>query len=124
MGEAKIGIVVGAGPDVDDEELDQLSRQLRHELLTLDVDRIDRAAARPSPIGARSPGADLAETLILTVSNSAGVVALVAVLRDWVNRRRGRSISMRLGKDQIDVAEVAPDDQAKLIEAWIRAHDR
>ncbi|MGH3720231.1 MAG: hypothetical protein ACRDRI_15575 [Pseudonocardiaceae bacterium] len=48
---ARLGLCIEAGPDADAEEL---TVQLREQLLELDIKRADRVTAGPAPPGARA----------------------------------------------------------------------
>src|SRR4051812_31078212 len=71
-------------PGADPEEIERLSRQLRAELLELDVDRVAAVPAGPSPPGAKGDAVSVAQWL-LTLSATGGVFAtVVATVRDWL----------------------------------------
>ena len=99
-----------------------MSDWLRDDLLELDLDAVDRAAYGPPPKGARGLADGSVSTLIVTLSNSAVFVALAGVLRSWVSRGKGRKVTLRLGKDMIEVSAASADDQAKLIASWLEHH--
>jgi hypothetical protein len=63
---ATLGIQVELGPDADAEEVAEATLQLRRELLDLDVDSVDLAAAGQPPPGTR--GVELAALGALLVS--------------------------------------------------------
>jgi hypothetical protein len=115
-------IEIGADPGISAEELAQLSEWLRDDLLELDLDAVDRAAHGPPPKGARGLADGSVSTLIVTLSNSAVFVALAGVLRSWVSRGKDRKVTLRLGKDMIEVSAASADDQAKLIASWLEHH--
>jgi len=107
---------------VDDEELAQLTMRLRRELLDLDVDAVEGVAGVAAPTGAKGPTGESLGTLIVTLSNSAVLAALVGVLRSWVVRGRGRRITIRLGADSLTITGVSAEDQGKLIASWLEQH--
>jgi hypothetical protein len=118
-------ITIDAGQDATAEELVRLSRRLRDELLTVADITVDHAKAPIAPAGAKGPGVVDAGTLIVTLSNSAVLVALAGVLQSWAGRARGRKIVMRLGdnKDTIEIDGAAKEDVAALLESWAAAHN-
>lgn len=121
---SQLRIDVGAGADGDAEELQMLTMLLRAELLALDVDDIVQAPGEPSPEGAKGPAAVSAGTLLITLSNSAVVAALVTAFRSWLKRNKGRSITIRLGKDRFDASNVPAEELAGLIETWLEHRGR
>lgn len=109
---------------VDGEELDQQLRWLREELLELDVDAVDRMSGGTAPDGAKAPAADLASTLVIALSNSAVLAALVGVLRTWLSRGSGRKVKLQIGADSIEIEGQSTAEQDKLIEQWIARNAR
>jgi hypothetical protein len=117
-------IEIGAGTDSDAEEVELLRLGLRRELLELDIDAADGIVGNAVPHGAKGHSADTAGALVVTLSNSAVIVALVSLLRSWVGRGAGRRVTIRLGEDSIDVSRTSPEQQATLIESWLAEHGR
>ena len=116
----EIGVVL----DADPEEVADTVVGLRGELLELDVEAVDRAVPGPAPAGAKGLADGSAGALIVTLSDSAVLVALVGVLRSWVGRDRSRKVTIRIGGDSLEVAGVSEQEQAGLIEAWLERHAR
>jgi hypothetical protein len=79
-------VEIGGGPKADAEELATLVVWLRDELLQLDVDAVEHATAMSTRAGAKGLAADTAGTLIVTISNSAVLVALIGLLKSWISR--------------------------------------
>jgi hypothetical protein len=115
----EIGVVV----DADPEEVADSILGLRDDLLELDVETVDRAGLRPAPAGARGP-AEGTGALIVTLSDSAVLVALTHVLRSWVSRDRGRKVTIRIGKDSLELTRASEQEQASLVRAWLDQHAR
>jgi hypothetical protein len=119
--QAEVSIV--ADQDADVEELARLSRQLRDELLELDLDRVDYAAGQ-APDGAKSGTAMSVGTLILTLSDSAVLAAAVGVLRAWVRRGSGRAVTVQVGKDKLEITGKLDEREADLISKFLDQHAR
>ena len=113
-------VLVGlyAGSDVDEEELSKLSRWLRDDILELDVERVDYAANVAPPSSKSGTAVNLAE-LIIGLSNSAVLTALVGVLRTWVSRDSNRKVSIQYGGDKLEITGVPGDQDAPLISRWL-----
>jgi Effector Associated Constant Component 1 len=116
-------VEIGAGPDSDLEELAQLCDGLRLELLELEVETVNAIGGGPAPARAKSSAVDTVGTLVVALSNSAVVVALVGVLRAWVRRGAGRKVTLRLGENSIEVSQASAEQQAILIKSWLDRHD-
>jgi hypothetical protein len=117
-------VEIGAGPEADDVELAELSAGLRTELLELDVDAVVPGPGAPPPRGAKGLDAGAMGTLLVSLPDSAVVVALVEVLRSWLSRSQGRKVRIRAGKDVLDVTGVSAEDQAKIIASWLDSHGK
>jgi hypothetical protein len=107
--------------DADPEEAAESVSALRSEVLELDIEAVDWAAARQVPAGARGM-VDGAGALVVTLSDSAVLVALVGVLRSWVSRDRGRKVTIRVGKDSIEVVNPSDRVEEQLVAAWLERH--
>jgi Effector Associated Constant Component 1 len=114
-----LSIAIELDSGADAEELDQQLRWLREELLELEVEAVNRVTGDTAPQGAKSPAADLTDTLIIAFSNSAVLAALVGVLRTWLSRGSGRKVKLQIGADRIEIEGLSTADQEKLIEQWI-----
>lgn len=107
------------------EELDELSRALREELLGLDVIAVDLTTA-PPPTGSKTASSIDIGTLIPTLSNSAVLVALTGVLKSWVGRVSGRKVTMRFSDDEdaIEINGAVRQDVASLLQSWAARHEQ
>jgi hypothetical protein len=114
---ASLSIEIGEDPGTDDLDLDASARQLRRELLELDVDAVDRARDPAQP-GARG-GGELTDVLIVTLSNSTAVVAMIGVLKAWLTRKQGRRIKVTIGDKSLELDQPSSADQERLISSWI-----
>jgi hypothetical protein len=105
-----------AGGDVLD--LDRTARQLRRELLALDLEDISFARVE-APAGSRGDAVTVS-TLILTLTNSAVLVAACQVLRAWVLRAQGRRVSVRYGDKRVEITGATGSQQQQVIDAAVR----
>jgi Effector Associated Constant Component 1 len=116
---AELSVQVAGGHDSDPEELDLMSLDLRRELLELDVDSVVRAAVGTVPATAKSGGTSLSNILIVSLSNSTVLVAVVHLLGRWVKRGSQRKVTVRVGKKSIEIESASAEETAKLIESWL-----
>lgn len=110
----------------DAYEADVQARLLRRELLSLELDDVtlDRRAGEEE--GSKG-GAIAAETLIMTMANSAVLVAACQVIRAWVTRANGRSATIRYGRGQGQSLKITGSNavqQQQLIDAFVAAMHR
>jgi hypothetical protein len=102
----------------DAAELDQLARQLRGQLLELDVDAVEPLPSEPAPEDAKA--LDLVVVGGLLVRFGPTVAAAVAnAVRAWVNRDGRRSVTMRIGDREITLQAATPEQQEKLVDALL-----
>ena len=104
----------------DPAEVDEQARQLRTELLALDVDRVDFGGDGPPPQGSKAVDAATVSTVIVALSSSPVLVQLGRVLRDWVTRDERRKIVVRDGDRSLELTGADADDNAAVIEAFFR----
>lgn len=116
-----LSIEIGEGPEAEDVDIDTSALQLRRELLELDVDAVERAPG-VAEIGAKG-GSELTGVLIVTLSNSTALVAMMGVLKTWLKRKQGRKIRITIGKNSLELDQPSPTDQARLISSWIDWHE-
>ena len=113
-------VELDADDDAGAEERDELARALRAELLDLDVESVERPEA-PAPDGTRGAGAVELGTLLVTFGQGALGLVTSTIAR-WVQRRGGRSVSLELDGDKIELSGVSAEDQRRLIETFVARH--
>lgn len=102
-----------------DEDADRLARELRAELLALDVDRIDLVPDGEVPPGVKADAATIT-TIVVALSGSPVLVQLGRALRDWLNRVNGRKIVVRDGDRSLEIIGSTAEDNREVIEAFFR----
>ncbi|MFF0724831.1 hypothetical protein [Streptomyces sp. NPDC004134] len=118
-----VRLTVVGGADVDDEELDSLTGQLRRSLLELEVGDV-----RAGPAGGRAPeGAKSGEGLALGVlAVTVAPVVLRSVVRlveAWLQNRPVRSVRLELDGRSIELGDATDAEKQRLIEAFLDARD-
>lgn len=118
-------LVIESEPDLDTDELDRLVRQLRAELVNLDVESVTSVASEYPPTGAKGADAVSLGALLVTLSATGGVLpVLIETARDWLARRaQARRISVTIDGDTIVLEESTAHERTALIEAYIRRHE-
>ena len=119
----RLTVHINAGPDADTAERETLTRQLREELIDLEVDSIDLSHAGETPPGAKAGDVIAWGDLILALVASGGVLTtLIGAIQSWLTRHERRSVTLEIDGDKLEVTGTAPEEQRRLIEAWIRHH--
>ncbi|TDV36091.1 hypothetical protein CLV71_13269 [Actinophytocola oryzae] len=100
-------------------ECDQACRDLRTEVLALDVDRVDLVPDGAVPAGAKVDAASIT-TIAVALAGSPVLVQLGHLLRDWVTRANGRKIVVRDGERSLEITGTTAADNRDVIEAFFR----
>lgn len=117
-----VDIRLTAGLDADDEELDASTRQLRNELLALDVERVDLVTAGPAPEGAKAGDAVTWGALLVTLAGSGALLpVLVDSIRSWLLRHRDHKVVLQIDNARLEISDVSPEQQQRLIDSWLTA---
>jgi hypothetical protein len=123
MPEAAVGLrlEIELATDADAAELEYATRQLRYELLELDVDRVDLPAGAPPPADTR--GLEMAALGTLLVgAGRAAIGPIRQAVQSWVARRSSRSVKDH-HRRRLDRAEQRfQQDQRRLLESFLARH--
>ncbi len=108
--------------DGDNEDLDRLTRQLRHDIRELDVERADLVSGGAPPEGTKS----LDWTMIGAIAVTVWPVVLPKVLeflQAWAMRHQGQAVKIKIQtKDGASVEVEAPATMSAAdLDAWISA---
>ncbi len=112
---------LGLAPDADAAELDEAARQLRSELLELDVADVAQLAKGPPPPGARAIEASIVGALAVTAARGV-VAAVVGALAQWVGSSSNRTVKITLGEDSLELSGASLEDQRRLVESFLAHH--
>ena len=119
---AELELLVDAGPGADEDELERLARSLRAELLELDVDAVEPAAAGPAPEDARAVEALMLGALVVRLGrNSEALSSLVRSVRGWLGDG-DRKVRIELDGDVLELTGTSTEERQRLIDAWIDRH--
>lgn len=118
-----IGLQLDAGADADAQELDELTAQLRRQLLEFDVESVDRVRAGEAPPGTRGLDVMVLGGLFLTLSKSPELLKVVmGVVQSWVAGRQGRSAELQIASDTLKVSGISSEEQQRLIDLFVERH--
>jgi hypothetical protein len=110
-------------PDLPDEQLDALAGSLRRELLSLDVDDVERATAGQAPPGSR--GLELAAIgalLVKAQASSEMVAKVVSVLRGWLRASPAtpaRTVRVTIGDNTLELGHATEAQQQQLVDEFV-----
>jgi hypothetical protein len=120
MARDRLTIRLQPAPDEDAEELAELARRLRSELLELDVDAVDPVVDEAVPEQTKGLGA-VAGWLAVRFGTVEGLRAVLTVLGGWT-ARTNRSVEVSYGSDVLKVTAVTSQQQEQIIDAWLARH--
>lgn len=104
-------------------ELDVLTRHLRRELLSLNLDSLTLDREAETPKGAKGEAITVG-TLVMTLANSAVLVAACQVIRAWITRGQARRATIQFGNKSGQVLEIhgaSKDQNQQIIDAFLMA---
>jgi hypothetical protein len=112
------------GPELEPEVAERLTRQLRAELLELDVESVRPVPAGPPPDGAKAADAVTVGAVVVAFSASGGVLTtLVSALREWLARHStGHRLVVTIDGDTIELDGATSTQQRDLVGAYLRRH--
>jgi hypothetical protein len=108
--------------DADDQQLDELARQLRDELMALDL-TVEGVAAGEAPPSAKSVELAAVGALMLTLSQAPVLAAIIGAASSWLGQRRQRTVRLELGGDVLELSGQPSQEQRRAIDAWLRRHE-
>jgi hypothetical protein len=110
--------VIDAGPDADDEELDNLRLRLSQEINELAVDAVEDVIVPVSLEGAKG-GTALALNAIDVQARPGTFAALLALIRNWVMRGVDRRVEITFQQaDQPVIVKALASDLPVVLKAW------
>jgi hypothetical protein len=117
-------LVLEPDPGLDPDACERLTRQLRTELVELDVESVVPAMGGTAPDGAKGTDPVTLGAVIVALSASGGVfTGLIETLRDWLGRHAGRHrISVTIDGDTIELERATAGQQRDLVDAYVRRH--
>jgi hypothetical protein len=108
--------------ELDGEELDSATRQVRTALLHLGMtgDKVHLANDRDAPEDTRAGSTLAIGELVVSMVNSAGLLAaIVAVIQSRLGGVGPRSARLELDGDVIEVNGISSAQQQELIAQWV-----
>ncbi|MCI3276615.1 hypothetical protein [Streptomyces cylindrosporus] len=115
----RMRLVLSSGDELDVEELDSLTGQLRKRLLELDVDdvKVERSDAAPPP-GAKPGELITVGALAVTLAPAVFRPAL-RVVEAWLRNRPVRTVKVEVDGRILELGQASPEEQRLLVEAFL-----
>lgn len=115
-------VTLQGAPDSDSVELDELTLQLRADLLDFEVDRVEPVRIQEAPAGSK-PGDTIAMGVLAVTLSSVALRGVFRLLETWMTNRPIRKVRVVFGDDSIELEEASAEDQRRLVDAFIEAHE-
>ena len=107
--------------DADDQQLDEIARQLRNELTALDVP-VEAVTAGEAPPSAKSVEIAAVGALLVTLAQSPLLPAIITAVSSWLGHRRQCTVRLELDGDLLELSGRPSQEQSRAIDAWLRRH--
>ena len=114
---------VEGAADSDQQELDQLTAQLRSRLLELDVDDVEPLRGGDIPPGARPVDPITVGALVVTLVPPL-LEAVVSLVRSWMEQRHVGGVTLTIGDATIDLKEASDEERARLVQMFVEQHQQ
>jgi hypothetical protein len=123
---ANVEVLLEADPGLAAEDHEKLARQLRKELLELDVESVTLCPGDAEVFGAKVADPVTIGAVIVAMSASGGVfTSLIGALHQWLSRSaKTLKISVTVEGDTIELDKASPEQQQRLVDAFIRRHSQ
>lgn len=116
-------VEIDSAADDDAAQLEQLTQNLLGEIEELDIDSVELAPAAPGPHGSKAgPSFDWGTLLVTLADRGSVLVSVVTAIDDWLKNQGGRSVTVEIDGDRLQLTGASIDDQKALIEHWIERH--
>ncbi len=119
VGAGDLVLRVNPAPDGDAEELTELTRRLRSELLSLDVQSVEPLIVDGTPENAK--GVEEMTGWLTVHLGLEGLRALLAKVVEWA-LRNDRTVEVSVGSDVLKLGRATREQQEKIIDAWLARH--
>jgi hypothetical protein len=120
MPEKALDLTISLGDEVDDEELDRLTRQLREEIAELDVAGVQLAKGTELPAGAKGDPITLG-SMVVSLASAGVFTGVIQLVKSWVERREGRTVTFKAKVPEGEVeltyspAHSSPEEMSRFV---------
>jgi hypothetical protein len=120
MPQMKLHIKTEEGEKEDDnQDIDNLNRNLRDDLLNLNVEEVHLLHEPPPPDSKALEGVAIGSMIVDFVSGGA-IKEVTQTVQAWIQRNENRTITIEMADgEKIDVKGISGKDQQRIIDAWV-----
>jgi hypothetical protein len=103
----------------DKNEIDSLTRNLRDDLLNLNVEEVHLLYEKPPPDSKALDGVAIGSMVVDFISGGA-IKEITETVQAWIQRNENRAITIEMADgEKIDVKWLSAKDQQRIIDAWV-----
>jgi Effector Associated Constant Component 1 len=119
-----LDLTIVLGDEVDEEEMDQLTRQLRDEIAELGVEGVRLATGSTLPPRAKGDPITLG-SIIVTLASTGVFTGLIELLKSWLVRREGRTVKFKakIHNQEVELSyspvRTPPEEMSRFVSAIV-----
>ena len=119
----QLRVQIDSATDDDTALLEQLTQGLRSEIEELEVDAVELSdAGSPPPMSKSGSGTNWGQ-LLVTLANPGAILAnVIKAIDSWIKTQDGRSVTVEIDGDRLELTGVSTEDQKAVIQHWIQRH--
>lgn len=115
----KLKLLIDAGPEADSERLEQLTHELRRELMDQDVELVEIPELKEKPPdGAKVAGIAEVGTILVTLAPSA-LSPVIGCINSWVGNKSAGEIVIDLNGQKLSLKNIPRSERQKLVSEFI-----
>ncbi|MHC1563027.1 effector-associated constant component EACC1 [Actinomycetospora sp. C-140] len=108
--------------DCSNEDIETAARQLRSELLALDVEAVEFRES-PAPGNAKGAAIGLADLAVTLVASGSALTVMLQTVRDWLSRRgQKQSVTITIGNDTLRLDDVSDVERDEIVKVFVQKH--
>jgi hypothetical protein len=119
----KIKIEPAPDGEIDEKELEKITRQMQKELEELNVDSVSLVSKAEKPSeGSKAIQLAVLGQLLVNFSQAGGVLPTLINLLQFRFVCKDCSLKIKIGEDELELKHVSDDVQERALDAWIDRH--
>jgi hypothetical protein len=105
MSEQPLDLTITLHDDVDNDELELLTRQMCEEVGDLDVESVGPAPGGEAPPGSKGDAITIG-SIVVALASAGVFTGLIELLKSWALRREGRTVTVKakVGDRELELA--------------------
>jgi len=114
---AELLLTISPLQDADDEELAELTHQLRVAVLESDADTVEPIRGSPAPTGAKGDPVTLGALAVIIGPNA--VEGLIQIVQNWLSPHERATVTVKSGDEQLTITGDPSVEQRELATSFL-----